>query len=121
MGNPHCVLLVPDVDDLDLETIGPRFEHHERFPKRINTEFLQVLSRSEMKMRVWERGSGETAACGSGACAAAVGAALTGRTDRRVCIHLLGGDLDIEWRRDGHVTMRGEAVEVFSGEIELPE
>jgi diaminopimelate epimerase len=119
MGNPHCVLFVADVGALDLETIGPTFELHSRFPKRTNTEFVEVLSRREVKMRVWERGSGETAACGTGACAAAVAAALTGRTERCVRIHLLGGDLDIEWRREGHVTMRGEAVEVFTGEIEL--
>jgi diaminopimelate epimerase len=120
MGNPHCVLFVSDVDELDLAAVGPRFEHHQRFPKRINTEFVQVLSPSEVKMRVWERGSGETAACGTGACAAAVAAALTRRTGRRVRVHLLGGDLDIDWRCDGHVSMRGEAVEVFSGELELP-
>jgi diaminopimelate epimerase len=120
MGNPHCVLFFGDVGALDLETIGPRFEHHSRFPKRTNTEFVEVLSPREAKMRVWERGSGETAACGTGACAAAVAAALTGRTERRVRIHLLGGELDIEWRGDGHVAMRGEAVEVFTGEIELP-
>ena len=119
MGNPHCVLFVADVGALDLEAIGPSFEHHARFPKRTNTEFVQVLSPREVKMRVWERGSGETAACGTGACAVAVGAALTGRTDRRVRVHLLGGDLDIEWRADGHVAMRGEAVEVFTGEIEI--
>jgi diaminopimelate epimerase len=120
MGNPHCVLFVADIEGLDLETIGPSFEHHARFPKRTNTEFVQVLSPSEVKMRVWERGSGETAACGTGACAVAVAAALTGRTNRRVRVRLLGGDLDIEWRADGHVAMRGEAVEVFTGEIEIP-
>src|SRR5262245_15704314 len=120
MGNPHCVLFVSDVDELDLAAVGPLFEHHERFPKRINTEFVQVLSPSEMKMRVWERGSGATPACGTGACAAAVAAALTRRTGRRVRVHLLGGDLDIDWRSDGHVSMRGEAVEVFTGELELP-
>ena len=120
MGNPHCVLFVPEIDSLDLETIGPRFEHHERFPKRVNTEFIQVVSRSELRMRVWERGSGETAACGTGACAVAVAGVLTGRTDRRVLIHLVGGDLTIEWREsDDHVAMRGEAVEVFRGEIEI--
>jgi diaminopimelate epimerase len=120
MGNPHCVLFVGDVDELDLATVGPRFEHHARFPKRINTEFVQVLSPREVKMRVWERGSGETAACGTGACAAAVAAALTRRTERRVRVHLLGGDLDIDWRSDDHVSMRGEAVEVYTGEFELP-
>ena len=120
MGNPHCVLFVSDVDELDLAAVGPRFEHHERFPKRINTEFVQVLSPTEVRMRVWERGSGETAACGTGACAAAVAAALTRRTGRRVRVHLLGGDLDIDWRSNDHVSMRGEAVEVFTGEVEVP-
>ena len=120
MGNPHCVLFVSDVDELDLAAVGPRFEHHERFPKRINTEFVQVLSPTEVRMRVWERGSGETAACGTGACAAAVAAALTRRTGRRVRVHLLGGDLDIDWRSNDHVSMRGEAVEVFTGELEVP-
>jgi len=120
MGNPHCVLFVSDVDELDLAAVGPRFEHHERFPKRINTEFVQVLSPTEVRMRVWDRGSGETAACGTGACAAAVAAALTRRTGRRVRVHLLGGDLDIDWRSDDHVSMRGEAVEVFTGELEVP-
>ncbi len=120
MGNPHCVLFLPEIAALDLEAIGPRFEHHERFPKRVNTEFVQVFWRGEVNMRVWERGSGETAACGTGACAAAVAGVLTGRTDRRVLVHLAGGDLSIEWReRDGHVYMRGEAVEVFRGEVEV--
>jgi diaminopimelate epimerase len=120
MGNPHCVLFLQDIAALDLETIGPRFERHERFPKGINTEFIEVLDRDEMDMRVWERGSGETAACGTGACAAAVAGVLTGRTDRRVLIHLAGGDLTIEWREsDNHVAMHGEAVEVFRGEIEI--
>jgi diaminopimelate epimerase len=122
MGNPHCVLFLPEIAALDLEAIGPRFEHHQRFPKGVNTEFVQVLWRGEVNMRVWERGSGETAACGTGACAAAVAGVLTGRTDRRVLVHLAGGDLSIEWReRDGHVYMRGEAVEVFRGEIEMIE
>ena len=120
MGNPHCVVFVPDVSSLDLPAIGPRFEHHELFPKRVNTEFVKVVSRSEIDVRVWERGSGETQACGTGACAVAVAGVLTGRTDRAIRIHLLGGDLEVEWReRDGHVYMRGEAVEVFRGEIEV--
>jgi len=120
MGNPHCVLFLPEISTLSLETIGPRFESHECFPKRVNTEFVQCLGRGELRMRVWERGSGETAACGTGACAVAVAGVLTGRTDRRVLVHLLGGDLTIEWReRDDHVTMQGDAVEVFRGEIEI--
>jgi diaminopimelate epimerase len=120
MGNPHCIVFLPAIDDLDLEAIGPRFERHERFPKGVNTEFVEVLGRDEAKMRVWERGSGETAACGTGACATAVAGVLTGRTDRRVRVRLRGGELAIEWREgDGHVLMRGEAVEVFSGEIDV--
>jgi diaminopimelate epimerase len=120
MGNPHCVLFLPEISTLSLETIGPRFENDERFPDRVNTEFVQCLGRNEMRLRVWERGSGETAACGTGACAAAVAGVLTGRTDRSVLIHLAGGDLAIEWREhDDHVMMRGEAVEVFRGEIEV--
>jgi len=120
MGNPHCVLFLAAVDGLDLETIGPRFEHHQRFPRGVNTEFVEVVGRDVVKMRVWERGSGETAACGTGACAVVVAGVLTGHTDRRVWVRLVGGDLEIEWREsDGHVTMRGEAVEVFRGEIEI--
>ncbi|MGH7856843.1 MAG: diaminopimelate epimerase [Candidatus Binatia bacterium] len=121
MGNPHCVVFVPEVSSLDLPAIGPGFEHHEIFPRRVNTELVEVLSRRELRMRVWERGSGETEACGTGACAAAVAGVLTGRAERRVTIHLLGDDLEIDWREsDGHVTMRGEAVEVYRGEIEIP-
>jgi len=120
MGNPHCVVFVDGIAGLDLETIGPRFERHERFPKGINTEFIEIVDRGEVRMRVWERGSGETAACGTGACAAAVAGALTGRTARRVLVHLTGGDLTIEWREsDDHVAMRGEAIEVFCGEIDV--
>jgi diaminopimelate epimerase len=117
MGNPHCVLFVSDVDELDLAAVGPRFEHHERFPKRINTEFVQVLSPTEVRMRVWERGSGETLACGTGASAVCVAGVLAGRSQRKVTIHLLGGDLQLHWAEaDNHVYMTGPAVEVFSGE-----
>ena len=120
MGNPHCVLFLPDVDGLALPELGPRFEQHPFFPQRVNTEFIKVISRRELRMRVWERGSGETAACGTGACAALVAAVLNGRTERRALIHLNGGDLDIEWRAvDNHVLMTGPAEEVFSGEIEV--
>jgi diaminopimelate epimerase len=119
MGNPHCVVFVDEVEPLCLAEIGPQFEHHPFFPKRVNTEFVQVISRSELRMRVWERGSGETAACGTGACAALVAAALNHRGDRRAVLRLNGGNLDIEWRAaDGHVMMTGPAEEVFSGEIE---
>ena len=119
MGNPHCVTFVPSVEALPLATIGPCFEHHPFFPKRVNTEFIQVCGRSELRMRVWERGSGETAACGTGACAALVAAVLNDRTDRRATVHLNGGDLQIEWQAaDNHVFMTGPAEEVFTGEIE---
>jgi len=120
MGNPHCVTFVDTVEQLELEKIGPKFEHHAFFPKRVNTEFIQVVSPTELNMRVWERGSGETWACGTGACAAAVAAALTKKAGRRVTIHLRGGDLEIEWREeDNHIYMTGPAEEVFEGTIEI--
>jgi diaminopimelate epimerase len=120
MGNPHCVTFVDDVEPLDLEKIGPKFEHHPFFPKRVNTEFIEVVSSTELNMRVWERGSGETWACGTGACAAAVAAVLTKKAGRRVTIHLRGGDLEIEWRaEDNHVYMTGPAEEVFEGTMEV--
>lgn len=120
MGNPHCVTFVDNVESLDLEKIGPKFEHHPFFPKRVNTEFIEVVSSTELNMRVWERGSGETWACGTGACAAAVAAVLTKKAGRRVTIHLRGGDLEIEWRaEDNHVYMAGPAEEVFEGTMEI--
>ena len=120
MGNPHCVTFVDAVEPLELEKLGPRFEHHAFFPKRVNTEFIQVVSPTELNMRVWERGSGETWACGTGACAAAVAAVLNQKAGRRVTIHLRGGDLEIEWRaEDNHVYMAGPAEEVFEGTIEI--
>ena len=121
MGNPHAVVFVEeDVKDLDLEAIGPKFENHERFPKRTNTEFMKVLDRHTMDMRVWERGSGETFACGTGTCASVVAAVLNGHTERNVLVHLLGGDLEILWdEKDNHVYMTGPATTVFDGEIEL--
>ncbi len=119
-GNPHCVVFLPDVDDLPLAEIGPQFEHHPFFPQRVNTEFIKVLGRGELRMRVWERGSGETAACGTGACAAVVAAALNGRTARRAVVHLNGGDLEIEWdASNDHVLMTGAAEEVFNGEVNI--
>lgn len=120
MGNPHCVTFDEDPDGLDLERLGPPFEHHPFFPERVNTEFVRVDSRRELTMRVWERGSGETWACGTGACAVLVAAVLTGRADRKAVVHLRGGDLEIEYREDGHVVMTGPAVEVFSATIEIP-
>ena len=121
MGNPHFVIPVNNVDDLDLEAIGPSFEHHALFPKRVNTEFVQLLSRQEVRMRVWERGSGETLACGTGACATAVACVLNGWTDRKVTVHLLGGDLLIEWNEDNTVYMTGPATHVFEGEYLFPD
>jgi diaminopimelate epimerase len=120
MGNPHCVIFVDAVEPLELEKIGPKFEHHAFFPRRVNTEFIQVVSPTELNMRVWERGSGETWACGTGACAAAIAAVLNHKAERRVTVHLRGGDLDIEWRtEDNHVYMTGPAEEVFEGTIEI--
>jgi diaminopimelate epimerase len=119
MGNPHCVVFVDDVAALPLADIGPRFERHPFFPKRVNTEFIRVASRTRLEMRVWERGAAETMACGTGACAAAVAAARTGRAERRTTVALAGGELEIEWRADDHVVMTGDAVEVFRGRIEV--
>ena len=119
MGNPHCVMFVDDVASLPLAVLGPRFEHHPFFPRRVNTEFVRVAGPEQLVMRVWERGAGETLACGTGACAAAVAAARTGRTGRHVRVTLPGGPLDIEWRADDHVRMTGDAVEVFEGSIEV--
>jgi len=120
MGNPHCVTFVDAVEPLDLEKIGPKFEHHSFFPKRVNTEFIQVVSPTALNMRVWERGPGETSACGTRACAAAVAAILNHKVGRRVTIHLRGGDLEIEWRaEDNHVYMTGPAEEVFEGTVEI--
>lgn len=116
MGNPHGVLFLPEVAHLRLEELGPQFEHHPLFPERVNTEFCRVIDRSTLEMRVWERGSGETLACGTGACAAAVAAARNGLTDRKVTVLLRGGSLLIEWGSDDHVYMTGPAVEVFSGQ-----
>lgn len=120
MGNPHDVVFWDGIDDMDIETIGPKFENHERFPKRINTEFVEVLDRHTAKMRVWERGSGETQACGTGACAVAVACILNGLTEDKVTVKLLGGDLQIEWNREENkVYMTGPATTVFDGVIDL--
>lgn len=118
MGNPHCVVFMEDVEHLEIEKIGPLFENHKLFPKRINTEFVKVIDRKTLQMRVWERGSGETLACGTGACATAVAAMLNGFCEDEVQIHLLGGDLTIEWNKESnHVFMTGPAEIVFDGEI----
>jgi diaminopimelate epimerase len=117
MGNPHAVFFTNDVKRVELERIGPVVEHHKAFPRRVNAHWAQVHSRNEVTMRTWERGSGITLACGTGACAVTVAAVLTGRTDRKVLVHLPGGDLTIEWREsDNNVYMTGPATEIFSGE-----
>lgn len=119
MGNPHAVLFMEEIDHLDLETLGPKFELHERFPDRTNTEFVQVVDRRHVRMRVWERGSGETMACGTGACAVAVASILAGYVEDTVEVELLGGSLEITWDREKNtVFMTGPAVEVFSGEYD---
>lgn len=120
MGNPHCVTFVEDVDDLDLPRFGPEMEHHEMFPEQVNMEFVRVISPEEIQMRVWERGSGETWACGTGACASAVASALNGKTGRRVTVHLKGGDLVIDWdEQTNDVFMEGPATFVFDGTVEI--
>ncbi len=122
MGNPHCVVYVSDVDTLDLEKIGPAFAQHPCFPEGVNTEFVQILDRHTARMRVWERGSGETLACGTGACAVAVASILNGFTDDAVTVQLLGGNLQIEWDREPNVVyMTGTATTVYEGEIVLPD
>lgn len=119
MGNPHAVIFVDDVDSLDLEKEGPKFENHSRFPDRINTEFVRIIDRHTVQMRVWERGSGETLACGTGACAAAVSGILNGLTEDKVTVKLPGGDLEIEWdREENTVYMTGPAAVVYEGEID---
>jgi diaminopimelate epimerase len=118
MGNPHCVTFVDALTDPWVLGVGPRLETDRHFPRRTNVEFVEVLSRAEVRMRVWERGAGETLACGTGACAVCVAGVLTGRTERKVLVHLRGGDLDLHWADDNHVFLTGNPVEVFSGEWE---
>jgi diaminopimelate epimerase len=119
MGNPHAICFVTDVDTLDLPAIGPAYEHHPLFPRRTNTEFVQIQDRQNVKMRVWERGAGETLACGTGCCATLVACVLCGKTDRKATIHVLGGELEIEWdETTNHVFMTGPATTVFDGVLE---
>jgi len=118
MGNPHCITFVEDVSAIPLEIIGPQFEHHSAFPKRTNTEFIQVVRPDYIKMRVWERGAGATLACGTGACASVVAGVLTGKCDRTCTVELPGGCLDIEWSEvDQRVYMTGPAERVFTGRV----
>ncbi len=120
MGNPHSVVFVDDTDSFPLEEVGPLFENHEMFPNRINAEFVQVTDRKHVKMRVWERGTGETLACGTGACATAVACILNGKTDDEVTVSLLGGDLVINWDREENIVyMTGPATTVFDGDINI--
>lgn len=120
MGNPHAVIFMDDVSTLPLDKIGPLFENHVRFPRRINTEFVKVLDEEHVEMRVWERGTGETLACGTGACAVTVACILNGLTKEQVTVKLLGGNLQIQWdRKENVVYMTGPAVTVFKGEISI--
>lgn len=122
MGNPHAIIFMDNVKDLDIEAIGPYFENHTVFPKRTNTEFVEVLDRNTVNVRVWERGSDETLACGTGACATTVACILNDKTENEVTVHLLGGDLKIRWDREANqVYMTGPATVVFDGEIILPD
>lgn len=119
MGNPHCITFVDKIDEQEVREWGPKLETHPLFPRKTNVEFVQVLSPTEVNMRVWERGAGPTLACGTGACGTAVAAVLNNKTGRRVTVHLAGGDLLIEWADDNHVYMTGPATEVFEGEYFL--
>jgi diaminopimelate epimerase len=118
MGNPHAVIFVPDITAVDVEGVGRAVETHERFPEKTNVEFIQVISDTELKMKVWERGAGITLACGTGACACLVAATLTNRTQNRAVVHLDGGDLEIYWDKEsGHIFKTGPATQVFDGSI----
>jgi diaminopimelate epimerase len=119
MGNPHCVIFVDDLDDFPVSTYGPLIENHELFPNRTNVEFVQIISRGEVRQRTWERGAGETLACGTGSSAVTAACVLNGLTEKRILNHLSGGDLEMEWAEDGNIYMTGPAVEVFSGDIAL--
>ena len=120
MGNPHAVVFMDDVTNLDIEKLGPHFENHERFPNRINTEFVKILDRQNVQMRVWERGTGETLACGTGCCATVVACILNGLTDNTVTVKLLGGEIEITWDQEANlVYMTGPAVTVFEGEYTI--
>ena len=117
MGNPHCVIYVDDLKDFPVEKFGPLLENHPNFPRRVNVEFVQVISPTEVLQRTWERGAGETWACGTGACAVCVAGVLTGKSAAKTKVTLLGGDLDLDWSSGASVLMTGNAVEVYSGEF----
>ncbi|HBA88373.1 MAG TPA: diaminopimelate epimerase [Geobacter sp.] len=117
MGNPHCVIFVDDVESFQVEKYGPLIENHELFPRRTNVEFVQIISRTEVRQRTWERGAGETLACGTGSSAVTAACVLNGLTEKKILNHLTGGDLEMEWGDDGSIYMTGPAVEVFTGEI----
>ncbi|MDD5286628.1 MAG: diaminopimelate epimerase [Desulfuromonadaceae bacterium] len=119
MGNPHCIIYVDDVINFPVATYGPLIENHPEFPRRTNVEFIQIISRTEVRQRTWERGAGETLACGTGASAVCVAGVLNNFTERRILNHLAGGDLELEWCDEGELFMTGPAVEVFAGEIRL--
>jgi len=119
MGNPHCIIFVDDVESIQADKYGPLIENHGLFPRRTNVEFVQIISPAEVRQRTWERGAGETLACGTGASAVCVAGVLNGVTGKKILNHLAGGDLELEWAEDGNVYMTGPAVEVFSGEIEV--
>lgn len=123
VGNPHAIVFLEEpVSTFPIEKVGPSFEHHKRFPNRINTEFVEVINRDRIKMRVWERGANETFACGTGACASVVAAILNGYCNKKVTVELLGGELEIEWKdADNGIYMTGSATTVFDGQITLPE
>jgi diaminopimelate epimerase len=119
MGNPHCIIFVDDVENFPVEKYGQLIENHDLFPRRTNVEFVQILSRTEVRQRTWERGAGETLACGTGASAVTAAAVLNGLTENELINHLSGGDLEMQWAEDGCIYMTGPAVEVFTGEIDL--
>lgn len=122
MGNPHAVIFMKDIANLDIASIGPLFETHEVFPNRTNTEFVEVIDRTHVNMRVWERGTGETLACGTGCCATVVACVLNGLTEDKVTVHVLGGEIEIQWDREQNlIYMTGPAATVFEGELDNPE
>ncbi len=119
MGNPHAVFFVGCLDEVDVHGLGRAIEHDSLFPERTNVEFVEIISPTEVRMRVWERGSGETLACGTGACAVCVAGSTLGLTERHITLHLLGGDLHVNWQADNHVILTGPAEYAFTGEIEI--